>query len=590
MTVIGNKGQELRFFVYRDSMQISDAPVMIVRASNDNDEQPVTFAFVDAPSISGSYQYSIKAAGFGSLSVAGRARQFGAVVVPYAEFFTSRSFVDSWSSSVDLAPQVFATSSDRVLVLLTMCVSNASQTEDFQLQLLRGATAIGTYAAFGTAASGTISTSLGHLDDPGQSATQTYSVSMVRGMGSTGVVSKYAEIRSLLALPVPRYLTYAYAFTSAISYSSSTWSSMFSFSLSLSATTDKVFFMLNADLMFPGPSPNTVCITIFRGNQNLGDATRGLLTVNAGPVSGRRRSPMLIHIDSPSTTGSVIYSLSVKSVNTQSYEFGNGGSRQTSFIYIVLDEPPAPPTVSPTMVPIPAPTMIPSRAPTMVPSAVPTTPTAKPTAKPTPVPTSAPTGVLDCSAISPCSIVSNAQFKIAQNRTHDAAVLVLPTFFQLQVMFRNVTLATTPSERRNIFDIVDASSGQSLLSVYTKITPDLEVRYSGAMMLNTGYNLVAPLATEWTTLSITVTNKRLIMTTSATGMPIEVTVPSNVVTSGRQYRLYLSNPSAPSAGGTMYSISSTGTDSITLSSKHPFLSRTVHSLICTNVFSFSCLQ
>lgn len=190
------------------------------------------------------------------------------------------------------------------------------------------------------------------------------------------------------------------------------------------------------------------------------------------------------------------------------------------------------------------PTAKPSRAPTETPSAA-------PSRAPTPLPSLAP---VDCRGACSPLVAQGAMLPIAQGTVLSSSVL-LPAYFTMTVMVKEVQLAASAGASNNIVDVIDASSGQSLLSVYTTNTTNLQLRYGGVTVLSPGPGL-APLS-QLTTITVTVSDRK-VQISAETGGYQSATLASNVDTTGRVYQIYMSNPTSTSSAGIINFVSFAG--------------------------------
>jgi hypothetical protein len=128
-------------------------------------------------------------------------------------------------------------------------------------------------------------------------------------------------------------------------------------------------------------------------------------------------------------------------------------------------------------------------------------------------------------------------------------------FFRLTFQIAGVYKSSDSLSRRNVLDLIDVESGQSLLAVYTTEEFNLEYHYNGVGVSSYGPALVSTFAVTYTTVTMTVTTGGLSLTASGSpGWTNFAPVYAVVNPAGRSYKLYLSNPTSGSASGTIQSI------------------------------------
>jgi hypothetical protein len=137
-----------------------------------------------------------------------------------------------------------------------------------------------------------------------------------------------------------------------------------------------------------------------------------------------------------------------------------------------------------------------------------------------------------------------------------------PRYFSYTFQILNPTLGEkNPLVRKNILDLIDDDSGESFLSVYTTEELGLQYRYAGNVIAEYGPPLVAGYLALYTTVTVVVTDGRVILTTDAgMGVQLEVPIDTTVDTAGRTYDLHISNSVDPSSLGIIRAMSVTGKD------------------------------
>ena len=168
----------------------------------------------------------------------------------------------------------------------------------------------------------------------------------------------------------------------------------------------------------------------------------------------------------------------------------------------------------------------------------------------------------DCTVY--CSFLTGgATLAVRANQTH--AVVALSTYFTLQFDYVNPTIGAYPCIS-NILDLVDASTGQSLLYVSLPWTTSTVVGYNGDQIEAWGPTLVSDHAVSYTRITVIVQAGKVSITSSSNPGWVDTKyVSMNGNTAGRLFYLYLSNPNVdfnfpaqsetrPSAGGTIKNI------------------------------------
>lgn len=118
-----------------------------------------------------------------------------------------------------------------------------------------------------------------------------------------------------------------------------------------------------------------------------------------------------------------------------------------------------------------------------------------------------------------------------------------------------ITTAANNAVRKNILDLVNVATGASLLAVDITDTTAIRIYYNGAPINSFSVNVVSGYSTLYTTLSMTVLDSSVIAGSSAdSGWNPSYPINNNVDPTGIIYRLYLSNPTDASAGGTAQNV------------------------------------
>ena len=96
-----------------------------------------------------------------------------------------------------------------------------------------------------------------------------------------------------------------------------------SISITPSATTSKIFLMVSSGRLF-SDGPHAV-YSLFRGSTNLGDSNNGFQDCN----DSQSRQIISTHLDSPSTTSAIIYTVKFRTKNGSYNAYFNSGSSPT---------------------------------------------------------------------------------------------------------------------------------------------------------------------------------------------------------------------------------------------------------------------
>lgn len=135
------------------------------------------------------------------------------------------------------------------------------------------------------------------------------------------------------------------------------------------------------------------------------------------------------------------------------------------------------------------------------------------------------------------------------------AVVSLPANFKIQFDCMNPTIGPYPYIN-NILDLQNAASGQSLLalSVSSGAAANSVLTYNGVEVFSFGPTFDSNYAVTFTTFTVEVNIDSISIVSSDNPSWVATAPISTVETTGVFYNLYLSNPSAPSAGGTVKNI------------------------------------
>ena len=190
--------------------------------------------------------------------------------------------------------------------------------------------------------------------------------------------------------------------------------------------------------------------------------------------------------------------------------------------------------------------MAPTRTPTKSPNTVDVTPSRAPSSgSQTPSPTNAmmpstpsnPISATDCTVS--CSFYMNSIYSISADNL--VAIVAVSTYFKIQFEYTNPTIRCYPY-MSNILDLVDSSTGESLLSVSLPWTTATSLSYGGAMLEQWGPTLVHNYKTAYTTITVVVQAGVVSITSSSNPAWVRtISIAQNIDTTNRLYKLYLSN-------------------------------------------------
>jgi hypothetical protein len=153
-----------------------------------------------------------------------------------------------------------------------------------------------------------------------------------------------------------------------------------------------------------------------------------------------------------------------------------------------------------------------------------------------------------------CAFFSSTSGTISANNLF--ATVVMSTDFKIQFEYTNPVLRGYPFIN-NILDLVDASSGQSLLTLSMPWTTSTQLAYNGVVLEQWGPNLGSDCRqSQWTTITIVARSGKISIQSSANpGWIATYTASATVDTTSKSYYLYLSNAGTGnyqySAGGSI---------------------------------------
>ena len=176
---------------------------------------------------------------------------------------------------------------------------------------------------------------------------------------------------------------------------------------------------------------------------------------------------------------------------------------------------------------------------------------------PTTVPSSQPTAPVPVATCTVgCCLLSNGSSAAVIGNTA-LEVVTLTSYFKLQFSYSNFTISAYPTIS-NIIDLRDAITGVSLLYVSIPWSTNTVIGYNGVQIERAGPPLVSNKAL-YTTITIVVLPGVVQVTSSSNPSWTEsIAVASNVITTNRQYYMYVSNANSGSnrlsAGGRIKNI------------------------------------
>jgi hypothetical protein len=157
-------------------------------------------------------------------------------------------------------------------------------------------------------------------------------------------------------------------------------------------------------------------------------------------------------------------------------------------------------------------------------------------------------GAVDCTIA--CSFFTSSPGVVSSNNLY--TTVVMSTDFKIQFEYTNPVLHGYPIIS-SILDLVDATSGQSLLALSMPWTTSTVLAYNGIVLERWGPNLGSDCRqSQWTTITIVFRSGKLSIQSSANpGWIASYTASATVDTTSRVYNLYLSRLSDYSAGGSI---------------------------------------
>lgn len=174
----------------------------------------------------------------------------------------------------------------------------------------------------------------------------------------------------------------------------------------------------------------------------------------------------------------------------------------------------------------------------------------------TAAPTTMPTAPPSTAAINPsictngCVLLSGSQ---PINRGSLLAHVTLPEYFKVSFGVTELYLPTS-NEFRNVFALVDISSGVTTLGVDLTESRELGFTYNGTVVISNG-PLIESDFIAVTTITVEVAPNQLIVYASAEGVHTAFSLPGGIVfPSDRIFAVYTSLPGVDSSGGTISSL------------------------------------
>ena len=586
------------FTIFRDTTDLSAASkdFHCIRVADAAELQSTSMTFLDIPGAVGTFVYSVRVSGGGTLSFNAQKRQLAALVLPNADFPNARTLVQakqtftstSYTAATGLEAAVTTSHSTNwvlVCVQLNMQPLNTGGGSGAKFTLYRNNVQIGTTPLQIVRSAGQGNNRIATFtfaDNPGAVGTYTYSVWAAKedaADNSFDINDGSRETAQISTIVVRDQMINNNVATTAITVTSTAWVTC---GLTVSSTillgSDKVLVTVNINFS-PVTATSSAAFTIFRGLLNLGDSNNGLQLLRAS-AAGESMVASMTFLDSPSFAGQVSYSVQVKAVSGSFIISGSGQTRQ--IVAMATQDRTWAPTAAPTSAPTAAPT---TRAPTFRPTATPianptkapiVTPTTSPTTKPSTWPTRAPTftpssapsraptaspsvtptvQVYDCST-SVCSFPNVVN--IAAGTL--IARMSLPQYFTLTFSL-SWPLAVTGAPK--VFDLRDSNTGESLLAMTRSGTSTTQWFYNDMPVVN-GWDLTSGSvggSTTLTTFKVSILGNRLRLHSTFLGNQLDYIV-ANVDTTGLQFDLYASPPGVASSGGTISAISITSSTAI----------------------------
>lgn len=400
------------FTIFRGTTDLSAASkdFHCIRVADSAELQSTSMTFLDIPGAVGTFTYSVRVSGGGTLSFNGQKRQLAAMVLSNSDFPNNRALVQAkqtfttttYAAATGLEAAVTTTqATDYILVcvLLNMQPANTGGGSGAKFTLYRNGVQIGTNPLQVVHSEGQGNNRVAtftFVDNPGSVSTYTYSVWAAKVDATDNafdINDGSRETAQISTVVVKDSMINSNMVSTALTISSTTWVTC---GLSIPSTillpTDLVLVTVNINFS-PATAASIGAFTIFRGTTNLGDANYGLQTLKASNA-GESMVASMSFLDSPSATGIINYSVQVRAVSGSFVVSENGQTRQIA-VMATQDR-----TWAPTSTPISKPTASPNHAPSMRPTATPSTfsptktpsrtPTVKPSVGPSRVPTISP--------------------------------------------------------------------------------------------------------------------------------------------------------------------------------------------------------
>jgi hypothetical protein len=518
--------QSMRFMILRNGAQLATNQLRWVGAKYAGEIQPVTVSFIDIPGPINSYTIKLQAAGFGTIGNGLRIRQLAVMQFPPsvgANYYSTTGTINPPSTAMSMTTSATPSwTSDKVLLMANLDATNVTGQPDITMQFYRSGSPIG--PASGYALGSLISTPLSFLDEPASATSLVYSLAMSRQLGSKAVISPFSTTRHISAMVIPAGISTSVTTTNILVVTSTTWAPLSGMSVTVTtlSANDKVLLIFNADHTAISSTVTTFRLTIFRNGGNMGEANNGLLSINAGPSSNAKRSPMMVFLDPPGL-GTFIYQVYAMSSAGLEVQLGRGYlTTQFAAILITDGAPPSSP-----------PTAQPSRAPTAITTLV-------PTAVPTPMGT-------DCTTY--CTVNELTVFTVTYGL--GLGYYRLPMYFKVTFYILAPTLSTSAAVRNNIFELIDGVYGSSLLSLSMTETIATQIKYNGIVVAEYAPILPSYYQSAFTYITISVGPTQLTVTSNTQGT-FSYPITSVVDTTRTPYYMYASNSYQTTAGGQLY--------------------------------------
>lgn len=524
-------GQSAMFTIYRDGNDFSSGKNMVrVDPTVSAESQCVSFTYMDVPGSAGTFLYTVRGQFNGIVSSNNQKRQLAALVLPSAvpsnKMIRTASY-DVISASyvgITLFAGVTPTSiTDRVLITASFSLDPLGVGSGANIALYRDNVKVGETVQLikMSATDDSRMFSMLIMHEPMTTVATSYSIRVALYSDTYDpyrICDSDLQMAHINVMAVPSASSDFATATDELTLSSLTWVTIgLTATVTPPSTATKVLVTVHLNYR-PQHDTSKGAFTIFRGTTNLGDATNGFQVMKM-PVDDVNAACTFSFLDSPSTTGTVVYTVQAKSLvsGTTIRVSHNGQTRQIAAMMTHAQ-----------IVPTALPTLMPTRSPTL----------------------STTDCTMGCTFSS--SIVVSAGYVFKR--------VVLPRFFTLTF---SVTLPTLVSGNPNILDIRDLATGNSLLAVHRASNTNTRWSYNGEVVIVSALSLISgsigTTPTVPTVYTVTVASGYIkIDSTFQSGVFTTVEI-VNIDPTQNVYEVFLSNGVDATSTGTVSSVGFRGT-------------------------------